>query len=496
MPKWAKAIDALWGRATRIALLVIVAAAAGLGVVALVPRASASAGDCEDTFDCRSLATDFNAGQPFTASASMSMSIDMSNDTLQNDERSGCDLVGGGARFGENSVWFRLDPAVKGSLNVTADTTADPTPFQVFMIPYTGAHSEPPEIDYTNPSELITGPGCTGKGDKESFDTGVAVPAGVPTYVQVLAFCQDVTTEPVTQPPACTGANSVPAGLVHLQITFTATDTDGDGVPDTVDACPATPGPASLNGCPDSDGDGVPDIKDACPTVPAPGTANGCPAATTPIATTPIATTPTTTGPKHPPAGSVDRDHDGIPNSKDSCPTQKGPKDTSGCPDRDHDGIADKLDKCPRTFAAPGLATSGVAPRGCPGPVAASLPYDFFRGEHVRGTTVLFSVLGHWVAHAPRGSSVTLSCTGPGCPAAWPVTASLGRRMHLDLIPILRHVHSWRAGGGRVRLPARTSVTATVSARGTLSRQLTLTGTESFTLRCQSRDLRLAACAT
>ncbi len=41
------------------------------------------------------------------------------------------------------------------------------------------------------------------------------------------------------------------------------TDSDGDGVPDAVDACPEDPGPASNNGCPlalDSDHDGVPDV--------------------------------------------------------------------------------------------------------------------------------------------------------------------------------------------------------------------------------------------
>jgi OOP family OmpA-OmpF porin len=48
-------------------------------------------------------------------------------------------------------------------------------------------------------------------------------------------------------------------------------DSDGDGVPDTQDACPGTvPGTAvDSRGCPlpppDSDGDGVPDDRDACP---------------------------------------------------------------------------------------------------------------------------------------------------------------------------------------------------------------------------------------
>lgn len=70
-------------------------------------------------------------------------------------------------------------------------------------------------------------------------------------------------------------------------------DSDGDGVPDSVDKCPNTPAGTKVDadGCPvvtpapppppvvDSDGDGVPDSVDKCPNTPA-GTkvdANGCP---------------------------------------------------------------------------------------------------------------------------------------------------------------------------------------------------------------------------
>ena len=54
-------------------------------------------------------------------------------------------------------------------------------------------------------------------------------------------------------------------------------DTDGDGVPDDVDECPAVPGDMP-NGClSDRDGDGVPDIFDDCPDEPGPEDNNGCP---------------------------------------------------------------------------------------------------------------------------------------------------------------------------------------------------------------------------
>ena len=67
-----------------------------------------------------------------------------------------------------------------------------------------------------------------------------------------------------------------------------AKDTDGDGIPDSSDACPTEPGPKNddptKNGCPpakDTDGDGIPDSSDACPTEPGPEnddpTKNGCP---------------------------------------------------------------------------------------------------------------------------------------------------------------------------------------------------------------------------
>ncbi len=58
-------------------------------------------------------------------------------------------------------------------------------------------------------------------------------------------------------------------------------DADGDGVPDHLDTCPATPAGVAVDadGCPlDSDGDGVPDQLDICPGTPA-GTAvdaRGC----------------------------------------------------------------------------------------------------------------------------------------------------------------------------------------------------------------------------
>jgi outer membrane protein OmpA-like peptidoglycan-associated protein len=127
-------------------------------------------------------------------------------------------------------------------------------------------------------------------------------------------------------------------------------DRDRDGIPDTEDACPDVPGirtdDPKTNGCPsDRDRDGIPDTEDACPDVPGVRTddpkTNGCPS---------------------------DRDKDGVPDTEDACPDVPGvrtndPK-TNGCPpDRDHDGIPDALDACPDE---PGPANRDPKKNGCP----------------------------------------------------------------------------------------------------------------------------------
>ncbi|AJE02261.1 outer membrane beta-barrel domain-containing protein [Geobacter pickeringii] len=91
-------------------------------------------------------------------------------------------------------------------------------------------------------------------------------------------------------------------------------DSDGDGVPDTLDKCPDTPKGVAVDkdGCPkDSDGDGVPDYLDKCPDTPK-GVAvdkDGCP---------------------------KDSDGDGVPDYLDKCPdTPRGLKvDKDGCPEK------------------------------------------------------------------------------------------------------------------------------------------------------------------
>ncbi len=87
----------------------------------------------------------------------------------------------------------------------------------------------------------------------------------------------------------------------------------------------------------DTDGDGIPDSKDKCPTVPGVAKYDGCPV--------------------------PDTDGDGINDENDKCPTVKGVAKYNGCPipDTDGDGINDEEDKCP--------TVAGVARyQGCPVP--------------------------------------------------------------------------------------------------------------------------------
>jgi len=100
-------------------------------------------------------------------------------------------------------------------------------------------------------------------------------------------------------------------------------DRDGDGVVDSLDACPDVAGLAQFQGCPDTDGDGIPDKDDKCPNQKGIAKYNGCPI--------------------------PDTDGDGINDEEDKCPTVAGVAKYNGCPipDTDGDGVNDEEDRCP-----------------------------------------------------------------------------------------------------------------------------------------------------
>ena len=130
-------------------------------------------------------------------------------------------------------------------------------------------------------------------------------------------------------------------------------DSDGDGIPDSVDKCPHEPEDKDLfndsDGCPDpdNDGDGIPDDKDKCPLDPEDKDGfqddDGCP--------------------------DKDNDNDGIPDAEDKCPNdpedKDGFQDQDGCPDPDNDGdgIPDAKDKCPNE---PETINGNQDDDGCP----------------------------------------------------------------------------------------------------------------------------------
>jgi hypothetical protein len=73
--------------------------------------------------------------------------------------------------------------------------------------------------------------------------------------------------------------------VVFPQHKPTSYDSDGDGIPDSIDKCLLVPGLAQFQGCPfapnitseDRDGDGVPDVYDACPDMFGLKSNHGCP---------------------------------------------------------------------------------------------------------------------------------------------------------------------------------------------------------------------------
>ena len=110
-------------------------------------------------------------------------------------------------------------------------------------------------------------------------------------------------------------------------------DTDGDGIFDSKDGCPADPEDVDTfedsDGCPDldNDNDSILDTDDKCPVdaedVDTFEDEDGCP--------------------------DPDNDKDGIADVDDKCPLEAGVAEEQGCPikDSDNDGINDKEDVCP-----------------------------------------------------------------------------------------------------------------------------------------------------
>jgi outer membrane protein OmpA-like peptidoglycan-associated protein len=155
-------------------------------------------------------------------------------------------------------------------------------------------------------------------------------------------------------------------------------DRDGDGIPDSVDACPDEPedkdGFQDDDGCPDpdNDGDGIPDAADQCPNQPEDKDGfqdeDGCP--------------------------EPDNDGDGILDIADKCPNEPedrdGFEDDDGCPDDDNDGdgFADKIDKCPNE---PETVNGFEDDDGCPDVRGTSGPEERADRIDLKGAQVAFT---------------------------------------------------------------------------------------------------------
>jgi len=168
--------------------------------------------------------------------------------------------------------------------------------------------------------------------------------------------------------------------VAGVKFIWGATDSDGDGIPDSKDDCPETPGLAEFNGCPDSDGDGIKDSEDACPYVAGPVATMGCPDTDGDTVLDKDDECPTVAG-LVALKGCPDTDGDGIADKDDECPTEAGLAKFNGCPDTDGDGIADKDDKCPKV--------AGVAElQGCPVPPVPTVKEQEQLNAYAR--TILF----------------------------------------------------------------------------------------------------------
>lgn len=137
---------------------------------------------------------------------------------------------------------------------------------------------------------------------------------------------------------------------VTLVYKFGVKDTDKDGVPDKLDACPTEAGLLALAGCPDADGDGVANKDDACPQIAGLKELAGCP----------------------------DGDNDGVADKDDKCPKVAGLAKFNGCPDTDNDGVVDSEDACPKLAGLP-------INKGCPDSDGDSLTDNVDKCPKVNG---------------------------------------------------------------------------------------------------------------
>jgi OOP family OmpA-OmpF porin len=200
---------------------------------------------------------------------------------------------------------FRLGASIFGQTGLTSDKTTGPTFFT--------AENTPMEWNVEGRMRLPI------KGDRwftgASGGTLILPGYGAPD-LRIVALIGTYLPIEDTNPHSPSARDRVRESI-HESLK----DTDGDGIPDDIDACPTEPedhkDPDPNDGCPapsDRDGDGIPDQFDKCPDQPEDKDGiqdqDGCP--------------------------EDDADADGIPDTKDACPREPGGPDPdpkkNGCP--------------------------------------------------------------------------------------------------------------------------------------------------------------------
>jgi serine/threonine protein kinase len=132
----------------------------------------------------------------------------------------------------------------------------------------------------------------------------------------------------------------------------------------------------------DSDGDGVLNTYDICPAEYGDYLNNGCPIS--------------------------DMDNDGVADDSDNCLNESGPVENSGCPwsDSDEDGVLDKDDACPDTY--------GAGSDGCPSEGSHVFWFDADETGNWSGNVSIY-VNGSYVGEINNWYNDNPGCNASGC---------------------------------------------------------------------------------
>jgi hypothetical protein len=263
-------------RATWMVVLLLVAVSA--------PAANAAAPSAYDLFDAQTLTS---GDAPLVTGAVTELitpEFDNSNDTLQAGETTNpvaapaCaeDANPNDNHWGAKTAWVRFNPGVAG--NITARSIT-PTYDSIVWVRETTGKPGFGSATFSDLGRADCSDSISGAGD-EGIGTVMHATPDHAYYLEVAARCGTKSASP------CSPADEAAAtgGSTRIRVTFTPDDSDQDGVPDTNDACPGTPGgtPVTGDGCSDTDRDGIRDDQEGPGCVGRPGVPqafpyNGCP---------------------------------------------------------------------------------------------------------------------------------------------------------------------------------------------------------------------------